>query len=113
MDGWFLVSNIVQTPLTTPFMTIRSDTPDYAMPDGRPDDGAKFPNHGAGFLFPATDQQRALEISITSFSKIKPPTSDAYIKSGPATSIRFFDKHLRNEDNHLLDGPSLAYPEVV
>jgi hypothetical protein len=46
------------------------------------------------------------------------PPSGQFLPQGRASQIvrayllSFFNKFLRGEDDHLLDGPSAAYPEV-
>jgi uncharacterized repeat protein (TIGR03803 family) len=133
MDGTFWESNLLTQRLSIPFLLFRSGLgpdPDPAAnePDGRPDDRLEVYNeqvtnafwvklvstvHG-DFSDPGliVDSASLVEYWGTPASgEFLPPARVSQIVR--AYLLSFFNKFLQGEDDHLLDGPSPAYPEVM
>ncbi|MGH7870462.1 MAG: hypothetical protein ACREP9_23160 [Candidatus Dormibacteraceae bacterium] len=133
MDGWFVETNLLTQPLNVPYLLFRAgDGPDpnpaAPLPDGRQDDRLTVYNtqvtnaywvklvstvHG-NFGDPGLIVDPA---SLMNF--YGRPTSGQFLPPARVSQIvrayllSFFNKFLRGQDDHLLDGPSPAYPEVM
>jgi predicted dienelactone hydrolase len=128
MDGSFVVSNLVQTALSTPFMVLRADDPDSKLPDGRPDDRKlviEAMTHDGYFVrisgtvhvsykdYPLLFQNSLLD-SLFGGDARHPLIPGVRINQIASTYVlSFFKKYLKNEDDHLLDGPPAEFPEVI
>jgi hypothetical protein len=73
-----------------------------------------------GNLYGTTSQGGlAGQVTVRVPSKWGPPVSGQFLPPARVTQIvrayllSFFNKFLQGEDDHLLDGPSPAYPEVM
>jgi uncharacterized repeat protein (TIGR03803 family) len=130
-DADFFETNLLTQPLNTPYLYFRSDFgPDPVPPYGfdHPDDRLQVYNnivtnaywvrlvstiHGNFAEYELISDSASLE------SYWGMPMSGQLLAPGRASQIvrayllSFFNKFLQGEDNHLLDGPSSAYPEVV
>jgi uncharacterized repeat protein (TIGR03803 family) len=133
MDGFFFETNLLTQPLSVPFLYFRSDdgaepNPGWLLPDGRPDDRWEVYNeqvtnaywvklastgHGNFGDYDLIVNSAAFE------SYWRMPMSGQFLAPGRASQIvrayllSFFNKFLQGQDDHLLDGPSPAYPEVM
>jgi predicted dienelactone hydrolase len=128
MDGSFVVSNLVQTALSTPFMVLRADDPDSALPNGRPDDRKlviEAMTHDGYFVrisgtihvsfkdYPLLFQNSVLDSHFGGDER-HPLIPGVRINQIASTYVlSFFKKYLKNEDDHLLDGPPAEFPEVI
>jgi len=117
----------VQTALSKPFMMLHSDTPDEAMPDGRPDDLRTVIQkmtqdgyivtptgtvHWSYSDVPLIADKSAFQSAFGSpIHSLIPGVRISQIASAYVDS--FFKKYLKGEDDHLLDGPSAEFPEVI
>ena len=125
MDGSFVIPEVVQQGLARPFMILHGDYPDSveAM-----DDQKKVYERlvAQAYWVKLTNTvhtsfgEAALLFDSLSFqTRFGAPPPDRQT-SGVRTSqisraylVSFFNKHLKNQDDHLLDGPSAAFPEVM
>ena len=131
LDGPFWETNLLKQPLGVPYLYFRSDLGPDPLPGvfyGQPDDCSEVYNdlvtnaywvklastvHG-NFV----DYDVILD-SVTMEDAFGTPMSGQLLPMGRASEIvrayllSFFNKCLRAEDDHLLDGPSPAYPEVL
>jgi uncharacterized repeat protein (TIGR03803 family) len=133
MDGFFFETNLLTQPLSVPFLCFRGgDGPDpnpgWHLPDGRLDDRLQVYNEqvtNAYWVKLAStehgnfgDQDLILNSASLGFVWGL-PMSGQFLAPGRASQIvrayllSFFNKFLRGQDDHLLDGPSSAYPEVM
>ena len=123
MDDGFFVSNLVQTALSTPFMMLRADTPDSAMLFGTPDDRKlvieKMTHDGYYVRTSGTVHYSFSDMPlIGDVSSPEPPTHPLIPgvrinQIASAYVVSFFRKYLKDEDDHLLDGPPGVFPEVI
>jgi uncharacterized repeat protein (TIGR03803 family) len=132
-DGLFVETNLLTEPLSVPFLFFRADAgvdpdPGGTLPDGRPDDRLEMYNnlrtnaywvkldstvHG-NFADPGLiDNSESLMAfwGTTISGQFLPPTRCSQIVR--AYLLSFFNKFLKGRDDHLLDGQSPAYPEVI
>ena len=133
MDGWFNESNLLTQPLSVPYLYFRSDlgpdpNPGSVLADGRPDDRLEVYNeqvtnaywvrlvstvHGnfsdPGLIVDSASLESAFLTPMS--GQFLPPARVSQIVRTYVLS--FFNKFLLGEDDHLLDGPSAAYPEVM
>ena len=128
----FFETNLLTQPLSVPYLFFRSDfgpDPDpawYAC--GRPDDRLEVYNdlvtnaywvklvstvHGSfgdpGLIADSASLEAVCGTPIS--GQFLPPARVSQIVR--AYLLSFFNKFLQGEDDHLLDGPSPAYPEVM
>jgi uncharacterized repeat protein (TIGR03803 family) len=131
--GSYAETNLLTQPLGVPFLFLRNyvgpdPDPNGPVPDGRPDD--RFEPYNAQVTntywvkLVSTDHacladfglilDSASLVSITgppmSWQFLPPPRLSQILR---AYLLSFFDKFLKGEDDHLLDGPPPAYPEVI
>jgi uncharacterized repeat protein (TIGR03803 family) len=131
-DGSFFKTNLLAQPFETPFLFFHADTgpdPDPGVNVGdQMDDRFPFFNHATTNAY-WVKLSSTIHRSFSEYSLIQDPTTftngngvplDGQLLPGPRVSqtvraclLAFFNKHLRGEDNHLLDGPLLDYPEVM
>jgi uncharacterized repeat protein (TIGR03803 family) len=134
MDGTFWQTNLLTQPLSVPWLFFRSDDgPDpssggAAVPDGRPDDRLEFYNEQvtnaywvklASTVHGSFDDYDLIVDSASMKDAFGTPLSGQILPLGRASQIvrayllSFFNKYLKGQDDHLLDGLSPAYPEVM
>jgi uncharacterized repeat protein (TIGR03803 family) len=134
MDGTFWQTNLLTQPLSVPWLFFRSDDgPDpssggAAVPDGRPDDRLEFYNEQvtnaywvklASTVHGNFDDYDLIVDSASMKDAFGTPLSGQILPLGRASQIvrayllSFFNKYLKGQDDHLLDGLSPAYPEVM
>jgi len=123
-DGSFFETNVVTQPLSVPYLFFRSGD----GPDGPYDDRSLFYNEQvtnaywaklvstvhADFADPGliVDSGSLKAVWGTPMSgQFLPPARVSQIVR--AYLLSFFNKSLQGQDDHLLDGPSPAYPEVM
>ncbi|HXR47277.1 MAG TPA: choice-of-anchor tandem repeat GloVer-containing protein [Candidatus Limnocylindrales bacterium] len=134
IDAPYLETNLLTQPLGRPWLYFRSDLdPDPAawfmgLPGGVPDDRLQVYNeqatnaywvklastvHGSFADWDLIVDSATLKAQFTTSmsGQFLPPVRVSQIRR--AYLLSFFNKHLRGEDDHLLDGPSPAYPEVL
>ena len=133
MDGPCVETNLLTEPLSVPYLFFRSDFgPDpatgyFILPDGRPDDRLEVYNEQVTNaywvrLVSTTHDSFDDEDLIADSASLKldrgTPMSGQFLPPARLTQIirayllSFFNKFLQGQDDHLLDGPSPAYPEV-
>jgi uncharacterized repeat protein (TIGR03803 family) len=130
-DADFFETNLLTQPLNTPYLCFRSDFgPDPAPPYGfdHPDDRLQVYNnlvtnaYWVRLVSTVHGNFGDYDLICDSASLASlwgPPMSGQFLPPGRASQIvrvyllSFFNKFLRGEDDHLLDGPSTAYPEVI
>ena len=130
-DADFFETNLLTQPLNAPYLYFRSDfgpDPDPCYGLGHPDDRLQVYNNlvtNAYWVKLAStdhgdfgDYDLILDsASLGAF--FGTPMSGQFLPPGRASQIvrayllSFFNKFLQGKDDHLLDGPSPAYPEVV
>jgi len=133
-DGSFFETNVVTQPLSVPYLFFRGgDGPDPSsgggtLLDGRPDDRWEFYNEQV---------TNAYWVKLVSTVHLSFGDVDLILDSGSIAAgwgvpmsgqflpparvsqiiraylLSFFNKYLKGQDDHLLDGPSPAYPEVM
>ncbi len=132
LDGYFCETNLLTQTLSVPFLFFRSgDGPDPNGPmlgGPRLDDRLEVYNHLAADAFwvkltstvhGSFDDTVLVYDSASVASVFGLPTSGQFLPPGRASQIirayllSFFNKFLRGADDHLLDGPSPDYPEVM
>jgi uncharacterized repeat protein (TIGR03803 family) len=134
MDGSFIETNALTQPLGIPYLFLRSgDGPDPdsgggTLLDGRPDDRWEFYNEQVTNAYwvklvstvHASFGDADLILDSASITAVEgTPMSGQFLRPARLSQIvrayllSFFNKFLRGEDDHLLDGPSPAYPEVM
>lgn len=133
MDWEYEETNVLTQPLGVPWLYFRSDDgpdPDPAatLPDGRPDDRLEVYNKQVtnaywvklvstvhysfdDWVLIADSASLAALSGPTRSGQFLPPVRVSQIVR--AYLLSFFNKFLRGQDDHLLDGPSPAYPEVM
>ena len=124
MDGTFFETNLLTQPLSVPFLFFRAGN----GPDSPPDDRSEVYNHlvtNAYWVKLASTvhgdfADPGLIVDSASLAAyFGTPTSGEFLPPARVSQIvrayllSFFNKFLRGEDDHLLDGPSPAYPEVI
>jgi uncharacterized repeat protein (TIGR03803 family) len=133
MDGSFLETNLLTQPLSVPYLFFRADDgpdpdPGSSLPDGRPDDRLEVYNdlltnaywvklastvHASfgdlGLIIDSASLEGGSGMPMS--GQFLPPARVSQIVR--AYLLSFFNKFLQGEDDHLLDGPSPAYPEVM
>jgi len=133
MDGFFFETNVLTQSMAAPWLFLKSGSgpdqdPGLNLPDGRTDDrlevyAAQTTNaywvtvgstvHG-NFADPGLIADSASIANVWGT-----PVSGELLRGARVSQIirayllSFFNKHLRGQDNHLLDGPSPAFPEVL
>jgi hypothetical protein len=124
MDGNLVETNVLTRPLSVPYLFFRCDD----SPDGPPDDRLPFFNeqvtnaywvklsstvHGnfsdPGLIVDSASLRTVWGTPVS--GQLLPPARVSQIVR--AYLLSFFNKFLRGEDDHLLDGPSPAYREVM
>jgi len=129
-DADFFETNLLTQPLNAPYLFFRSDFgPDPAPPygAGHADDRLQIYNNLVTNAYwvrlvstvhgKFADNDLIMDSALASAWGM--PLSGQFQPPGRASQIvrayllSFFNKFLRAEDDHLLDGPSPAYPEVV
>jgi uncharacterized repeat protein (TIGR03803 family) len=132
LDGSYFETNVLSQPLGVPWLFIRSDggpDPDPSnWMDGRPDDIFETYNEQVSNAYWAklvsTDHMRMGDLGLILDSAslvamtgtpmsgqfLAPPRVSQIVR---AYLLSFFNKFLKDEDDHLLDCPSPAYPEVL
>jgi len=134
MDAPYLETNVLTQPLGVPWLFFRSDLdPDpaawyFALPDGVPDDRLQVYNeqatnaywvklvstvHGSFGDYELIIDSASMEADFCTpmSGQLLPPARACEIER--AYLLSFFNKFLQGQDDHLLDGPSPAYPEVL
>jgi uncharacterized repeat protein (TIGR03803 family) len=130
MDGWFFENDVLTQPLGVPFLDFRSDM----GPD--PDPGCELWRDGR-MQFYRQQPANAYWVKLASANHVyfhnvaliwdsatiaadSGTPMSGQIQTGGRVSqvlraylLSFFNKHLLGVDDHLLDGPSPAYPEVI
>jgi uncharacterized repeat protein (TIGR03803 family) len=132
MDGSFFETNVLTQPLRVPWLLLRSgDEPELGaggFSDGRPDDRLEVYNeeltnayyvklvstiHGcfadADLILDSASLKAGWGLPLS--GQFLPPHRASQIER--AYLLSFFNKYLKGEDDHLLDGLSSAYPEVL
>ncbi len=133
MDGVFVETNLLTQPLSVPYLYFRSGAgadpdPNAQVLIGRPDDRLEVYNEQVTNAYWAklvstvhgnfADYDLIVN-SATLEAVWGMPMSGQFLPSGRASQIvrayllSFFNRFLLGEDDHLLDGPSPAYPEVM
>ena len=133
MDGPYCETNVLTQPLNAPYLFFRSDFgPDpaagyFILGSGRPDDRLEVYNkqvtnaYWVRLVSTAHDSFADCDLIANSASlelDRGTPMSRQFLPPARLTQIirayllSFFNKFLQGEDDHLLDGPSPAYPEV-
>jgi uncharacterized repeat protein (TIGR03803 family) len=129
-DADFFETNLLTQPLNTPYLCFRSGfgpdpAPPYGM--GHSDDRLQIYNNLVTNAYwvklASTVHGNFSDYDLIMNSALESvwgmPMSGQFLPPGRASQIvrayllSFFDKFLQGEDDHLLDGPSSAYPEVV
>jgi hypothetical protein len=127
MDGFFIDPQLLVTPLDKPFLFMRSDTADVNLPNGPPDD--RLPvieamTHDGYFIQTSgtvhwSHSDAPLIPKATTFKSLFGSPLHTLLAGTRANQITasyllaFFRKYLRGDDDHLLDGPSTDFPEVL
>jgi predicted dienelactone hydrolase len=115
MDGFFFNPALAQSGLTQPFMIINDSFFDFTRDFDDPNDDVRR-------VFDALAQNAyRIKIAGTGHHSFGEPdlviTADNFSRRAAeimrAYLLSFFNKHLLNQDDHLLDGLSPDYPEVV
>jgi hypothetical protein len=124
MDGSFFETNVLARPLSLPYLFFKSDDGS----DGPSDDRVLFFNEQAtnAYWVKLTStvhgdfSNPALMVDFGSLQAVWGlPVHGQFLAPARVSQIvrayllSFFNKFLRGEDDHLLDGPSPAYPEVM
>ena len=133
MDGSYFETNLLTRTLSVPDLFFRAGdgpAPDPAngLPDGRPDDRLAVNHHLVTNAY-WVKLVSTIHLSFGDADLIfnaasmaaywNTPTSGQFLPPARVTQVvrayllAFFNKYLRGEDDHLLDGPSPAYPEVM
>jgi len=132
-DGSFFKTNVLSQAFSTPFLFFRANSgldpePFGWIGPGQPDDRLAFFHHSATNAYwvklSGTDHssfaEQLLVSDPTSFENKFGTPVDGQLAPGyqvcqivRAYLLAFFNKHLRGQDNHLLDGPSPSYPGVM
>jgi uncharacterized repeat protein (TIGR03803 family) len=131
---WFYIETDVRTkPLNVPWLYFRSDDgpdpdPNNPLPDGSPDDRLEvfkvqvtnaYWAKLVSTIHPSFSDFDLILDSASFESDFGAPLSGQLVPPARVTQIvrtyllSFFNKFLQGEDDHLLDGPSPAYPEVM
>jgi len=134
MDGPYCETNVLTQPLNVPFLLFRSDFgPDpaagyFILGSGRPDDRLEVYNKQVTNAYwvrvvstahDSFDDDDLIANSASLELDRGTPRSGQFLPPARLTQIirayllSFFNKFLSGEDNHLLDGPSPAYPEIL
>ena len=134
MDAPYLETNVLTQPLGRPWLFFRSDLdPDpaawyFALPGGVPDDRLQVYNEQvtnaywvklASTVHGSFADWDLIVDSATLGAGFATPMSGQFLLPVRVSQIRrayllsFFNKFLQGQDDHLLDGPSPAYPEVL
>jgi uncharacterized repeat protein (TIGR03803 family) len=134
MDAPYLETNVLTQPLSVPWLFFRSDLdPDpaawyFALPGGVPDDRLQVYNEQvtnaywvkvASTVHGSFGDWDLIFDSATLEADFSTPMSGQFLSPARACQIMraymlsFFNKFLKGEDDHLLDGLSPAYPEVI
>jgi uncharacterized repeat protein (TIGR03803 family) len=133
LDTWCYETNLLTQPLSVPWLSFRSGfgpDPDsaYGLPDGYPDDrlglyreqvtNAYWVRLGSTCHGDYVDQDLIIDSAslkadwgLPLSGQFLPPTRVSQIVR--AYLLSFFNKYLQGDDDHLLDGLSPAYPEVM
>ena len=133
LDGSFFETNVLTQTLRVPWLFFRSDDgpdpdPGNLLPDGRPDDRLEVYNEQAtntywvkltstvhgnfadyNLIFDSTSLKAGWGTPMSGL--FLPPVRVSQIER--AYLLSFFNKFLQGEDDHLLDGLSPAYPEIM
>ena len=134
MDGTFFQTNVLTQPLNAPFLYFRAadgvdpdPSPGGLLPDGRPDDRVLVYSQQitnaywvklASSVHGTFADQNLIVDSASLAAVYGTSRSGQYLPPARASKIiqdyllSFFNKFLKGEDDHLLDGPSPAYPDV-
>ncbi|MBI4662323.1 MAG: hypothetical protein HY735_26175 [Verrucomicrobia bacterium] len=119
IEGGFFVPAIRELGLPKPFLILRADAPD----GDRKDVYEKLATDAywvkVGKTIRWNFNLNGLVFEPTEMSRLGAPPPEEQT-SGVRTSqitraylVAFFNKYLKNQDDHLLDGPSADYPEVM
>lgn len=133
MDWFYVETNVLTRPLGVPWLYFRSDDgpdpdPSATLPDGRPDDRLQVYNEQVTNAY-WVKLVSTVHYSFDDWDRIADSASLQVLAGLPVTRqflpparvsqivrsylLSFFNKFLRGQDDHLLDGPSPAYPEVM
>jgi predicted dienelactone hydrolase len=121
MDGSFFNPALAQSGLNQPFMIMNNNVFDFAF-DFVSDFNFSEPNDDVKRVFDRLTQNAyRLKITGTSHQNFGEAeliiTADAFSRRAAqvirAYLLSFFNKHLKGQDDHLLDGLSADYPEVT
>jgi uncharacterized repeat protein (TIGR03803 family) len=133
IDWFYIETNVLTKPLNVPWLYFRSDDgpdpdPNNPLPDGRPDDRLEvfkvqvtnaYWAKLVSTIHPSFSDFDLIYDSASFASDFGVPLSGQLLPPARVTQIvrtyllSFFNKFLQGEDDHLLDGPSPAYPEVM
>ncbi|HEY3853350.1 MAG TPA: choice-of-anchor tandem repeat GloVer-containing protein [Verrucomicrobiae bacterium] len=134
LDATYIETNVQTQPMTVPWLYFRSDLDAdpagwwFALPEGRSDDRLQVYNEQVtnaywvkliSSIHASFGDDDLVVDPATLQSQYATPTHGQILASGRVSQIvrayllSFFNKFLQGEDNHLLDGPSPAYPEVM
>jgi uncharacterized repeat protein (TIGR03803 family) len=133
MDWMFIETNVLTQPLGVPWLYFRSDDgpdpdPGSFLPDGRLDDRLEIHNEQVtnaywvkliSTIHESFSDFDLVADSTALGSAFGTPMSGQFLAPFRVSQIvrtyllSFFNKFLKGEDDHLLDGPSPAYPEVM
>jgi dienelactone hydrolase len=133
-EDWpYAPGEVVRSGLDRPFMLFGNENHNHVIPEGSPTGDPSwrdFWSNQRGWKLDITLQQSEhgsfsdLQIGAPQIARalgLPPGTFEPFIGTiDPDRSIAaqrayvaaFFDLHLRHRDDHLLDGPSPAYPEI-
>ncbi len=127
-------SNLLTQSLNVPLLEFRTDRPDpdpsipWSLPDGRADNRLEFFSRQATNAY-WLKLASTMHVGFGDLNLIEDPrwlstfhgmpTTGQYLSPVRACQIlrahllSFFDKYLKGVDDHLFDGPSPAYPELM
>jgi len=133
LDGWCIETNVLHQPLSVPFLFFRSDygpdpTPWYVSfaPNGLYFDCIEMYNEQTTNAY-WVKLVSTVHGNFADYGLIDPveldqwgtPLSGQFLPGSRVTQIlracllSFFNNYLKGQDNHLLDGPSSPFPEVI
>jgi hypothetical protein len=134
MDWLYVETNVLTQPLGVPWLFFRSDDGPDPNPggfglNGFPDDRLAVYNEQVTNAYwvklvstihcSFTDTDLICDPASMSSALCGTPVTGQFLPQGRTSQIvrayllSFFNKFLKGEDDHLLDGPSPAYPEVM
>lgn len=132
LDGAYIETNVLTQPLAAPYLFLRSgmgvDPEPSGTVFGRPDDRLRVYNRQITNAYwvklGSTTHISFGDVALIADSasltaRANMPLSGQYLAPARVSQVQrayllsFFNKFLKDQDDHLLDGPSAAYPEVI